>query len=124
MGFFSVPFTSLSTGIISLVLGIGFDFSIHLVDSIKTYSKRMEFSKEVFETMNTSGKAIFLASLTTSVGFLALTFASLLGTQRLGWSLAFSMISVFIVTILFVPSMLSLLNKREERLLKLKNKTK
>lgn len=115
MGFFNVPFTSLSTGIISLVLGIGIDFSIHLVDSIKTYSKKMRFELAVFETMNTSGKAIFLSSLTTFVGFLALTFAKLLGTQRLGFSLAFSIVSVFIVTILFVPAILSLLNKREIR---------
>ncbi len=112
MGFFSVPFTSLSTGIISLVLGIGVDFSIHLVDSIKKYSKKFPFDKAVFETMTTSGKAIFLSSLTTFVGFLALTFAKLLGTQRLGWSLAFSILSVFIVSVLFVPSILKLINNR------------
>lgn len=113
MGFFSIPFTSLSTGIISLVLGIGIDFSIHLVDSIKKYSKKMKFKTAVFESMSTSGRAIFIASLTTFVGFLALTFAQLLGTQRLGWSLAFSILSVFIVTILFVPCVMSLLHKRD-----------
>lgn len=113
MGFFGIPFTSLSTGIISLVLGIGIDFSIHLVDSIKKYSKRMNFKDAVFESMSTSGRAIFIASLTTFVGFLALTFAQLLGTQRLGWSLAFSILSVFVVTILFVPCVMSLLHKRE-----------
>lgn len=122
MGFLNVPFTSLSTGIISLVLGIGVDFSIHLVDSIKKYSKKMKFEKAVFETMSTSGKAIFISSITTFVGFLALTFAKLLGTQRLGWSLAFSIVSVFLVTILLVPAVLSLLNKRElKKLYKNKN---
>lgn len=115
MGFFGVPFTSLSTGIISLVLGIGIDFSIHLVDSIKKYTKKMKFKQAVFESMSTSGRAIFIASLTTFIGFLALTFANLLGTQRLGWSLAFSILSVFIVTILFVPSVMSLLHKRDLR---------
>lgn len=124
MGFFSVPFTSLSTGIISLVLGIGVDFSIHLVDGIKRYSRKFSFDKAVYETMSTSGKAIFLSSLTTFVGFLALTFAKLLGTQRLGWSLAFSIVSIFIVSILFVPSILKLLNNRKLRKLRKKELNK
>lgn len=113
MGFFNVPFTSLSTGIISLVLGIGVDFSIHLVDGIKRYSKKYNFSEAVYKTMTVSGKAIILASITTFLGFLALTLAQLLGTQRLGFSLAFSILSVFIVSILLVPSVMSISYRRK-----------
>lgn len=116
MGFFNVPFTSLSTGIVSLVLGIGVDFSIHLVDGIRKYiAKTNDIRKSIQETLLTSGKAIFLSSLTTFVGFLALTFANLLGTQRLGFSLAFGILSVFIVTLLVVPSTLSIIYKRKLR---------
>ena len=111
MGYFNVPFTSLSTGIISLVLGIGVDFSIHLVDGIQRNSKKMTLNRAVYRTMTTSGKAIILASLTTTVGFFALTFAQLLGTQRLGYSLVFSIISVLVISILLVPSVMSLRRK-------------
>jgi predicted RND superfamily exporter protein len=114
MGFFNVPFTSLSTGIVSLVLGIGVDFSIHLVDGIRKYiAKTNDIRLSIQETLLTSGKAIFLSSLTTFVGFLALTFANLLGTQRLGFSLAFGILAVFIVTLLVVPSTLSIIYKRK-----------
>lgn len=114
MGFFGVPFTSLSTGIVSLVLGIGVDFSIHIVDGIRKYiAKTNNIRKSIEETLLTSGKAIFLTSITTFVGFLALTFAQLLGTQRLGFSLAFGILSVFIVTLLVVPSTLSIIYKRK-----------
>lgn len=116
MGFFNVPFTSLSTGIISLVLGIGVDFSIHLTDGIK---KRLEklasLSDSIIYALQTSGSAIFLASITTFFGFLALTFAQLLGTQRLGWSLSFSILSVFMVTIGLVPAIFSVVNKRKQQ---------
>ncbi len=116
MGYFGVPFTSLSTGIISLVLGIGVDFSIHLVDGIKKYLGRGEKIKDaVYHTMTTSGKAIFLSSLTTFAGFMALVFATLLGTQRLGFSLAFAIISVFFVSIMLVPSVMALIEKRRLR---------
>lgn len=116
MGYFGVPFTSLSTGIISLVLGIGVDFSIHLVDSIKKLLKRGKTLEDsITRTLETSGAAIMLSSFTTFVGFLALTLATLLGTQRLGWSLAFSMISVFVVAITIVPALISLTHKKKKK---------
>ncbi len=108
-GFFGIPFTSLSTGIISLVLGIGVDFSIHLVNSINNAKKKTKnIEKAIEQALNTTGGAILLSSITTFFGFLALTFATLLGTQRLGWSLAFSILAVFLVTILFVPAVIRL----------------
>lgn len=109
MGYLNVPFTSLSTGIISLVLGVGVDFSIHLVDSIKKeFAKKKKTEDAIEEALFTSGSAILLSSFTTFFGFLALTFAQLLGTQRLGFSLAFSIISVFFVSITLVPAILAI----------------
>lgn len=114
MGFFGVPFTTLSTGIISLVLGIGIDFSIHLVDSIKKAAKKVGLEEGIKESLSTSGSAILLSSITTISGFLALLFAQLLGTQRLGLSLAFSILAVFIVAITLVPALLAVTLKKEE----------
>lgn len=108
MGFFGVPFTSLSTGIISLVLGIGVDFSIHLVDGIDKAVKKMRLDKAISYTLENAGSAIVLSSITTFAGFTALTFAQLLGTQRLGWSLAFSIVSVFVVSMSIVPAVMSI----------------
>lgn len=108
MGYFGVPFNSLSTGIVSLVLGIGVDFSIHLVNGVRYGMRRVgELEKAIRHALHTTGGAIFLSSVTTFFGFIALTFAQLLGTRRLGFSLAFSILSVFVVTILFVPAVLS-----------------
>jgi len=109
MGYLGVPFTSLSSGLIALVLGIGVDFSIHLVNS--TYNnldKGKSIRKAIEDTINYTGTPIILSSVTTFIGFLSLTFATLLGIQRLGLSLAFSILSVFFVTIIMVPAILSL----------------
>ncbi|MFP4401926.1 MAG: efflux RND transporter permease subunit [Candidatus Nanoarchaeia archaeon] len=109
MGFTGVPFTTLSTGLIALVLGIGIDFSIHLVNSTLNYLNRGEDLGEALEnTLNYSGGALVLTTITTFVGFIALTLATLLGIQRLGLALAFSILSVFLVTIILVPAILSL----------------
>ncbi len=114
MGWFGVPFTTLSTGIISLVLGIGVDFSIHLVDGIKRNMKK-GIKKAISLTMESAGSAILLSSITTFVGFMALIFANLLGTQRLGMSLGLSILSVFFVTILLVPAVMAATNKKAKK---------
>lgn len=109
MGFFGVPFTSLSTGLVSLVLGIGVDFSIHLVDSIKRAHRELnDIGESIYKALTTSGSAVLLSSITTLLGFLALSFSALLGTQRFGWSLALSILGVFAVCILLVPAITSL----------------
>jgi predicted RND superfamily exporter protein len=129
MSIFSVPFTTLSTGIVSLVLGVGVDFSIHLVDGIKKYlAKGHRISESIQYTFSTSGKAIILASITTMVGFSALLLAKLLGTQRMGMSLSLSILAVFIVTFTMVPAIMTLLNKdtnkNKSKNLNLKNSKK
>ena len=109
MGFFNVPFTALSTGLIALVLGIGIDFSIHIVNSSFNYLKRGFSIDEALEkTLSYSGGALLLTTITTFIGFISLLLATLLGIQRLGLSLAFSILSVFLVTIMLVPAIISL----------------
>ncbi|MFT4312492.1 MAG: efflux RND transporter permease subunit [Candidatus Woesearchaeota archaeon] len=114
MGYFQVPFTSLSTGLIALVLGIGIDFSIHLVNSTRNYVRDgIPLEKALQKTMTYSGGALLLTSVTTFIGFFSLILASLLGIQRLGLSLAFSILAVFLVTIIMVPSVLQLTLKKK-----------
>ena len=115
MGFFNVPFTSISTGLIALVLGTGIDFSIHLTNS--TFNKIREGNKidtAIYKTMIYSGGALLLTSVTTFIGFSSLLLASLLGIQRLGITLAFSILSVFLVTIISIPAILSLILKKTD----------
>ena len=113
MGYLGVPFTSLSTGLIALVLGIGVDFSIHLVNSIyKGLDGGEDLNLALSNTLNYTGTPILLSSLTTFIGFSGLLLASLLGVQRLGMSLALSILSIFLVTIITVPAIISLQVKR------------
>ena len=60
------------------------------------------------ETMGDIGESLIGASLTTAIGFLSLTLASLLITQRLGITLALSTIYVFLSCIVIVPPVLLL----------------
>ena len=114
MGFFNVPFTQLSTGLLSLILGIGIDFAIHLVDNIKRNLIHKGLEESIKDTIKSSGSAIFLSSFTTFFGFLALLGANLLGVQRLGLGLSIAIFSVFVVSICLVPALYSLFYKNKK----------
>ncbi len=116
MGYLGVPFTALSTGLIALVLGIGVDFSIHLVNSTYNYLRKgMDLEKALENTLDYTGTPILLSSITTFIGFISLILATLLGIQRLGISLALSIVSVFFVTIILVPAIISLTQRINSR---------
>lgn len=116
LGFIDVPFTALSTGLIALVLGIGVDFSIHLVNSIYKYlNKGKSINYALEQTLDYTGTPILLSSITTFIGFISLIFATLLGIQRLGISLAISILAVFIITITLVPAIISITYKNKSK---------
>lgn len=115
MGITHVPFTQLSIGIVSLVLGIGIDFSIHLVDNIRRNLEKMDLDKAIVETLNSSGSSILLSSITTFFGFLALLTAKLTGTRYFGITLAFAIISVLAVSITTIPAIFSLFYNKRNR---------
>ena len=116
MGFLGVPFNSLSTGLVALVLGIGVDFSIHLVNSTYNYFFSGEsLDTALDETIKHTGTPILLSSISTFIGFISLVAASLLGIRRLGMSLGISIVSVFLVTIIMVPAILSIQLRKKRK---------
>lgn len=115
MGYINLPFTMLTSGFIPLVMGLGIDYSIHLIHGVKHLQgtgKKIEDAIE--ETLGDVGESISAATITTSIGFLSLVLASLLVTQRLGITLTLSVVYIFVGCIVIVPPVLLL----QERLFK------
>jgi len=107
MGYIGLPFTILTSGFIPLVMGLGIDFSIHLIHKIKHLQKKgQEIEAAIIETMEETGEAIFGSTITTAIGFLSLLLASLLVTQRLGMTLTLSITFIFIGCIIIIPPVL------------------
>jgi len=116
MGYINLPFTMLTSGFIPLVMGLGIDFSIHLIHSIKHLQKEGQtIEHAVIETMDEVGEAIFASTITTAIGFLSLMLASLLITQRLGLTMTLSVIYIFIGCMVIVPPVLVLQEKLFKR---------
>jgi len=85
MGLVGIPFTPLTVMIMTILIGLGTDYSVHFVSRYREErAKGFETQAALQTTTLTVGSAILTASLTTLFGFLALTTMSLVPVQDFG----------------------------------------
>ena len=102
-----------------ILLGLGIDFSIHIISSFtenRSLGKPIKTSLE--ETFTKSGKGIITGGLTTFAAFFALTISSSKGMKEMGIVTSFGLIAILIVTFLFLPTLLVIRERRLEKKLK------
>ncbi len=102
------------TGVV--LLGLGIDFSIHLI-SVFTEERCLGVSIEssLLNSFIKCGNGIITGGFTTSAAFLTLSISSTRGMREMGIVMGCGLISVMIVTFLFLPSLLVLREKWLER---------
>jgi len=109
MGYVGLPFTVLTSGMLSIVMGMGIDFSIHLIHKTKEKQRQGEsIDAAITEAVTGTGEAILMATITTITGFISLVLASLLVTRRLGLTLAIAIAAAFFACMIIVPAVLKI----------------
>ena len=93
------------------IIGIGDAIHIQAYFREKLIEKKHEPIEAMHETMIQMFKVIFLTSITTSIGFLALTTTSIKILQEFGFEIALGVMIAWIVSILIVPSGIIILNR-------------
>ncbi|MEA1906682.1 MAG: hydrophobe/amphiphile efflux-3 (HAE3) family transporter [Euryarchaeota archaeon] len=114
MGLIDLPFTPLSVTIFTMVMGIGIDYSIHLVHRIKVERRSHKIEDAVVIAVTNVGDSLFSATATTTVCFASLTLASLLAVDRLGRTLSLGVIFCFFAALFMVPAILVIEDKVRE----------
>lgn len=104
--------TSLLT---AMIVGIGIDFSIHYLHSFYHNLQRGAVDMAIIETSQFTGRAIAYDAVSNIVGFSVLSFSGFLPVQHFGWLLAFSMLLIFLNTMLVFPAILSLKRVSSEK---------
>ena len=93
------------------VVAIGIADAMHLLWIYTMARKKgMHNHEAIHYTMQKNFLAIFLTSLTTSVGFASLGISAVIPIKTLGIATASAALLAFVLTILFVPAMLAILN--------------
>jgi predicted RND superfamily exporter protein len=108
MSFLGTKLTIASEGMPVLLLAIGSAYGIHLInkylEDIKKGDNKIEAIKD---TISEVGVPIFLAGLTTTIGFLAFLTSNLTLIKEFGIFTAIGVLFAFLVSITFLPALVS-----------------
>ena len=112
-GWVGLPFTPPTAPAPTIVLMIVVANCVHLLVATQ---QRMQAgdSKDaaIAESLRLNLNPVFLASLTTALGFLAMNFSEVPPYRHLGTFVAFGIVASFFLSITFLPALLSLLPAR------------
>ena len=106
---YEVTMTVIIVGPIVLALGVSYGLHItnRYAEAKGTPNEKME------EALYSTGRAVFLSAITTIIGFISLTFTPMAPIQTVGWSLAFGIVVVYVMTMLMVPNLTILLDLKK-----------
>jgi predicted RND superfamily exporter protein len=96
-----------------LLLGLGIDFSIHILTRFMEELNGKNDINTAFErTSLSTGKAIVLGTMTTAVAFGALAFSDTAGMQQMGLVLAIGLITTMLCVFAVLPALITLRLRR------------
>ena len=94
------------------VVAIGIADAVHIYSIWLTYKKEgVENEEAVYQSLQKNFLPILLTSLTTAIGFATLTISEVIPILTLGIATASGAILAFIISVVWMPSILLLLNK-------------
>jgi predicted RND superfamily exporter protein len=93
-----------------MIVGIGIDDGVHIM-----HRWRSEGNGNVKTVFASTGKAIFLTSLTTGFAFGSLVFSVFRGWAQFGGALAIGVGTCFLTTVIVLPGIIGFLNRNKNR---------
>ena len=104
MALIGIPYTLLTSIITALSIGIGVDYTIHVIHRYREEFGRLRNPEQAaIKTLSTTGSALLGSASTTALGFGVLVLSPLEGSQQLGITAAITIAYSLIVSILVVP---------------------
>ncbi len=114
MAILNINFNALSVAIMPLIMGLGVDYSIHL---FHRYINERNSGKKAREAMvnaiANTGNALFLATITTCIGFLSFLTATIPPLRNFGFLCAIGIIYTFIITITLLASLRYFIDRKD-----------
>ena len=113
MGLTGIPLNIATVLVASVALGIGIDYSIHIISHFNHIYKESGNAKiAIEETIMVSGKAIIINVISVSAGFLILIFSEMVPLQYFGLLIALSMVCSSLGALTLLPVILILVHRK------------
>jgi uncharacterized protein len=114
MGFTGIPLNIATVLVASITMGIGIDYSIHVISHFRSGIRKGETVKEALsETIEISGKAIIINVFSVSAGFLVLLFSEMVPLEYFGLLISLSMFGAGLGALTLLPAILILSNRKK-----------
>jgi predicted RND superfamily exporter protein len=113
MPLFDIKLSVISTVLPVILVAVGSAYGIHVLTHYLEDSEGRQLSREehrelVLALVRRIAKPVFLAALTTFVGFLSFCFTTVLPIREFGFFSSFGVLSSFIVALTLIPALLLL----------------
>lgn len=115
MGFLGIALNTLNMTIVPLVMGVGIDYAIHMINEFVEHKSEGHTDAEAFRIAGSrSGLALLIASATTIAGLAVLAFSPSLLIAQLGMVSAVALTTMYLLAIAFIPAALTLIGGSEK----------
>lgn len=114
MGFTGIPLNIATVLVASITMGIGIDYSIHVISHFRSGIRKGETITEALsETIEISGRAIIINVFSVSAGFLVLLFSEMVPLEYFGLLISLSMFGAGLGALTLLPAILILSNRKK-----------
>lgn len=104
MALLGIPYTIITSIITALSIGIGVDYTIHMIHRYREEFTRLRNpERAAIETLSATGSALLGSALTTGLGIGVLALSPLAASQQFGITAAIAIAYSLIVSVLIVP---------------------
>jgi hypothetical protein len=118
MGVTSIPLDVATVLVGSICIGVGIDYSIHMISHINNeFKKTGRFSLAIEHAVSISGRAILINVIAVALGFLVLLFSNLIPLQNFGMLVALTMVVSGFGSLTLMPALMVLSEKRMKKLI-------
>jgi len=115
-GHLGFPITPPSASSPTIILTVAIANCVHILVTLLHEMRAGREKKEALvESLRVNMQPVFLASVTTAIGFLSMNFSEVPPFQHLGNMVAFGVLASFVLSVLFLPAAISLLPMRVRR---------
>jgi len=116
MGALGIPLDIATVLVGSIALGIGIDYSIHIITGFSSFFKENgDAEKAIEQTLRAKGKAVIINVLSVAAGFLVLVKAQTVPIQNFGLLIAISMLASGLAALTLLPVILILAYRRQQK---------
>jgi len=109
LGAIAPELTIISVAIIALLMGLGVDYSIYLMNRMTEEQGTIDDIDRIEKVLKSTGKAVLLSTITTFIGFSSLMISSMSPMVTFGFGCAIGILYSFVSAIIVVPCLVILL---------------